>query len=155
MNEKTFKKKLQGKDVGMAEFDPKILVALQKLSVKEKKEFCEKLKKNTFKVEGIIMEEVYREGILTKKEYEKTYRHKYIDPNHGGDSFPELMQAVLAIKRNPEEKMIFITTNPKVLNDREKLSKKFRIKIKDPKEAIEMMSKELKKAEIKEVFQAM
>ena len=150
---KDFDKDLQTKQAGMTEFDPRILIALYKMDEKDKKEFCERLVQNTFKIEKTVMTEIYREGILTKEEYEKDFKHKYIDSKYGGDSFPEFMQSVLFNKRNPKEKIVFVTTNTKILKDKKSLSKRFKIMIKSPKEAIGMIKKE--GDEITDVFQAM
>jgi len=151
---KKFRKDLKSKKSGMTDFDPRILVAFESMNDEERKRFMEKLKKNTFEVEDIVMEEAYNEGILTKEEYEKKYRHKYVD--NGADSFPELMQSVLFNRRNPDpaDQTIFITTNSKILDDREKLTERFGLVIKTPKEAIEIME-ERNVEDIDEVFQAM
>jgi len=151
-----FKKDIKDSRAGMTDFDPRILIALKDMDEEKKKDLLERLRQNTFKMEEVVMEEVYKEGILTKKEYEKEYRHKYICPVHGGDSFPEFMQSVLFNKRNPDpaDQTIFVTTNSTILNDREKLTEKFGLVIKTPREAIEVME-ENNVEDIDEVFQAM
>lgn len=151
---KEFVEDLRKKSAGMVEFRPELLDLIDNLPDDKKKEFIERLRKNTFRIEKTVMEEVFREGILTKEEYEKEFRHKYIS-SVGCDSFPELMQCVMFNKRqdNPEEKTVFVTTNEKIIKDRRRLSKKFDIIIKTPKEAIKIIKKG--EDEPKEMFQAM
>jgi hypothetical protein len=134
------KKELKKKNVGITKFNPDIITIIENMDYKQRKGLCNRLIKSTHEVEIPVMEEAYKEGILTKKEYEKEYRHKLVDPTSGADSFPELMQAVMFNKRNPDsDKIIFVSTNSMILKNRKKLSKRFNIEIKDPKEALEMI----------------
>lgn len=151
--DKEFKKQLKEKTAGMTTFNPNIFSAIQSLPPEDIKKFCESLAKNTFKVEKMVMEEIFKEGILTKEEYEKDYQHKYVDERLGYkiNSFPELMQSVLFNRRNPNEPpIVFVSTNEKILEDKKKLSKRFKIKIMNPKEALKLLKKEDEK-ELKEI----
>lgn len=140
MGQVNIKKELKKKNVGITKFNPDIITIIENMDYKQRKGLCNRLIKSTHEVEIPVMEEAYKEGILTKKEYEKEYRHKLVDPTSGADSFPELMQAVMFNKRNPDsDKIIFVSTNSMILKNRKKLSKRFNIEIKDPKEALEMI----------------
>jgi len=150
------KKELKKKNAGITNFNPDIITVIGNMNPEQRKDLCDRLIKSTHEVESVVMEEVFREGIMTKEEYEKEHKHKYLDPVHGADSFPELMQSVIFNKRNPnpENKIIFVTTNEAILKNKKKLSKRFDIMIQDPKEALKFI-KEIKNEDIKELYQAM
>ena len=115
----------------------KFLKMLNELSEEERKKILEKMNKATIKHRDKVMEEVFKRGIMSKKEYKEKYENKYIDENYGGDSFPQLMEVVLHGKD-----IMFVTVNEKMLRDREKLEKRFGVRILSPNEAIEILQKE-------------
>lgn len=67
--------------------------------------------------------------ILTQKEYDETYKNKYID-HYGIDSFFNYL--VACIHRMDH----FVTLCKSMLKDRDKLEKKFRVKIRTPTEML-------------------
>lgn len=139
---KNLKKDIKKKNAGLAVYEPQLLSAINKLPTEDKTDFCKKLAESTFKAEKIIMEEAFKEGIITKEEYEKRFKHKYITKITGYeiDSFPEFIQTVLYNKRHPNEPiMAFTTPNEKILNDRKRLEKRFNVKIMSVEEALKKL----------------
>jgi hypothetical protein len=148
------KKRFDGKFTGFEEIPPDFFTKLTNLPEDKVKELLKRIAKGTFEIEEDVMNEAYKEGIITEEEYKKKYRHKYISGEEfKSDSFPEFIMSVIFNKRNPEDKMVFITNNDKLLKDRKKLTKRFDIKIMNPIEAMEEIE-ELENGEL-EVIDAM
>ena len=77
----------------------------------------------------IILQKALDLKILTKKEYEEEYKSKYID-HYGIDSFFNYLVACIhKIDR-------FITICKPMIKDRDKLEKRFKVKIKTPEEIL-------------------
>lgn len=67
-------------------------------------------------------------GLLTREEYEKEYKGKYID-HYGIDSFVNYLEAAIYAKETNEDKMCFVTFCSPILKDVEKFAKKFNVHI--------------------------
>ena len=76
-------------------------------------------------------------GLLKKGEYEEKFKGKYID-QFGFDSFMNYMSYVIIFlcdkKFADDEEDVFLTINNKILKDRDKLQKRFKLKIKSLEE---------------------
>jgi hypothetical protein len=73
-------------------------------------------------------------GILRKGEYEESFKGKYID-QFGCDSFVNYMSYLIPfLCDNKFKNSVFLTFNKKILKDRDKLQKRFKLKIKSLEE---------------------
>jgi len=84
-----------------------------------------------------ILKCAIKEGLISKKEYEKKYKGRYFVKEYNACSFIEYLGAILT-----GEADYFVTENKNMLKDREKLAKKFGLRIISPEEADKMMQEE-------------
>lgn len=81
-----------------------------------------------------ILTEAFRKKILTKKEYEKDYKEKYID-QYGFDSFLNYLSYLIIWDKHG----YFLTIGKPILKDRKKIEKRFGLKIIAPKDVEKMI----------------
>jgi len=75
-----------------------------------------------------------RDGVITEKEYVEEYKGRYLNPD-GGDSFCQYLAATLY--ESMKDSGYFITMQEDMLKDREKITKRFGLKIMSIKEMVE------------------
>lgn len=101
---------------------------LKSIDKKEIKNLVNEYKEN-------LLEILFATNILSKEEYQREYKNKYIDEQEL-DSFMQYMDCLLH-QILEKENIIFVTLNKKMLKDRAFLEERFGIEILLPKEAIE------------------
>ena len=94
----------------------------------------EQLKKEREK----ILRLAFSKKLLTKEEYEKEYKSRYIDC-YGCDSFLCYLSYVVLVN---DKEGIFITLNDKIIKDRKKIEKRFGIRILSVEEAEKIIEDE-------------
>jgi hypothetical protein len=134
--------KPSNKNDGLVQINPEFLMAIKDvLTPEQKKELVDGIIKSSKKMEKSRINHAIKIGVLTKEDYEKNYKRKYVD-DWGLDSFPEYMQAVSNMKKFKDDNLTFVTSNRKMLKDKDKLEEKFGLEIKSPKECIDMIESE-------------
>jgi len=74
-----------------------------------------------------LVKELVRKGILEENEYEEKFRGRYTD-SYGSDGFLNYLSYVVVWRNELSDKQ-FLTLNEKLLKDKEKLEKRFKLKI--------------------------
>lgn len=92
----------------------------------------ERVKQRLYLETDLVLEQAFKEKILSKEEYEKSYKARFYD-DFGMDSFVQYLEAVMGDKKVD----CFVTENERMLNIKEKLKEKFGLRIASPKEIIE------------------
>jgi len=134
--------KPSNKNDGLVQINPEFLMAIKDvLTPEQKKELVDGIINSSKKMEKSRINHAIKIGVLTKEDYEKNYKRKYVD-DWGLDSFPEYMQAVSNMKKFKDDNLTFVTSNRKMLKDKDKLEEKFGLEIKSPKECIDMIEAE-------------
>lgn len=90
--------------------------------------------------EGEDLVRAIRMGLLTADEYALEYRGKYMNPD-GGSSFIQYLLALMAEaeeeNKDEPEAQCFVTNNQQMIQDAEKLEKRFGMKVMGVKEFME------------------
>ena len=134
--------KPSNKNDGLVQINPEFLMAIKDvLTPEQKKELVNIIINSAKKMENSRINRAIKLGVLTREEFEKDYKRKYVD-DRGLDSFPEYMQAVSNMKKFKDDNLTFVTSNRKMLKDKDKLEEKFGLEIKSPKECIDMIEAE-------------
>jgi len=117
---------------------------LDNMSAKERKKEFDKFKKGLAKADRKTLEvsvkEAHRTGFMTKEEYERDWKGKYLDKD-GIDGISTVLYVAVFGKKIKRKKVV-VTTNDDVLKDRKKIKKRFGITLMSPLQATKRMERE-------------
>ena len=115
-----------------------LIEKLSNLSKEDGERLLERFRYRLHEQKARVLEQAFGEKLISKEEYEKKYRDMFYD-ELGFDGFLQYLDAVMNAKGD-----YFATLNGNLIKRREKLEKKFKLKIITPEELEKIADEERK-----------
>ena len=115
-----------------------LIEKLSNLSKEEGERLLERFRYRLHEQKARVLEQAFGKKLISKEEYEKKYRDMFYD-ELGFDGFLQYLDAVMNAKGD-----YFATLNGNLIKRREKLEKKFKLKIITPEELEKIADEERK-----------
>ena len=115
-----------------------LIEKLSNLSKEEGERLLERFRYRLHEQKARVLEQAFGKKLISKEEYEKKYRDMFYD-ELGFDGFLQYLDAVMNAKGD-----YFVTLNGNLIKRREKLEKKFKLKIITPEELEKIADEERK-----------
>ncbi|MBI2668496.1 hypothetical protein HYX14_01510 [Candidatus Woesearchaeota archaeon] len=116
-----------------APINPALFEQVRKLPLSIRESMVQRILSKIHEDNKRVLREALERGLFTKEEYEKEYQDRFYD-DYGSDSFLRYIDAVMDAQGE-----CFLTENERLINVRDGLQKKFKLKIMSTKEAAETM----------------
>lgn len=123
------KKKLSHQ--AFSKVEPELLRKFLSLPASVGLEVMERVKYRLHEEKEAVLKQAYEEGLFTEKEYNERYKDYFYD-DYGCDSFIQYINAAMNAKVDR-----FVTLNERVLQRRNELEEKFKLKIASPEEILQ------------------